>query len=218
MTGAADDPTGQRAGAGLRARPRLVALAAGAALVVAAWGAGLAWFVAQIPVRVDDPATRTDAIVVLTGGAQRLSTGLELLAQGRADRLFVSGVHRDVDVEELLRVSQKTRDEFACCIDLGHEARDTIGNARETARWMAERGSRSLRLVTSYYHLPRSLLEFRRAMPHVEVVAHPVFAPELARGPWWWRPKSASLIVVEYNKYLLARVRHGALAALGRDP
>ncbi len=43
----------------------------------------------------------------------------------------------------------------------------------------------SLRLVTANYHMPRSLLEFARAMPDIEIVPHPVF-PEISRGPHWW--------------------------------
>lgn len=212
MTGAADNGASRRAGKPPRAR----APAAGVAtlLAVAAWGSGLAWFLAEIPTRVDDTQTRTDAIVVLTGGADRLRTGLDLLEQGRADKLFVSGVYRGNDVKELLRVSQRAPEEFACCIDLGYEARDTIGNASETAGWMAAQGNRSLRLVTSNYHLPRSLLEFRFVMADVEIVAHPVLPPEVAASRWQ-RLSSAWLVVGEYNKYLVARVRHGVMSALG---
>jgi uncharacterized SAM-binding protein YcdF (DUF218 family) len=196
-------------------RARLAALLAGAVAALAAWGGGLAWFAAHMPDGVDDPLTRTDAIVVLTGGAGRLGTGLDLLAAGRADKLFVSGVYRGVDVSELLRVSEKAPDPFACCIDLGHDARDTVGNAAETAHWMAAQGFRSLRLVTANYHLPRSLLEFRRAMPEIEMIPHPVFPAQLRSGQWWWRPKTALLIVGEYNKYLVARLRHGFSPAPG---
>ena len=42
---------------------------------------------------------------------------------------------------------------------LGREADNTHGNARETAGWMRGEGYRSLRLVTSWYHMRRSLLE-----------------------------------------------------------
>ena len=69
-------------------------------------------------------------------------------------------------------------------------------------------GFRSLRLVTAFYHLPRSLFEFRRAMPDVEIVPNPVFPPVLQDGKWWQRPATASLVVMEYNKYLAARLRH----------
>lgn len=195
-------------------RDRLSRLAAVAALAAAVWAGGFAWFVAGMPDRVADPDSETDAIVVLTGGAERLATGLRLLGQGLAERLFVSGVHRDVDVAELLRVSEQADQGLAGRIDIGHEARDTIGNAAETAAWMDSHTFNSLRLVTANYHLQRSLLEFRKAMPLADVIAHPVFPEEMRDGIWWARPKTLILVVGEYNKYLLARLRHANAVTL----
>ena len=51
-------------------------LAAVLAVVAAAWAGGLFWFVRQIPVQVADTTSRTDAIVVLTGGAIVWERGL----------------------------------------------------------------------------------------------------------------------------------------------
>lgn len=208
----------RRAGGGRTRRARLRALAAAGLVVVGAWGGGLIWFAEGLPERVADPVTRTDAIVVLTGGAKRLRTGLDLLEEGRAEKLFVSGVHRGVDVAELLRVAQKAPEEIACCIDVGYDARDTIGNAAETARWMAAQGFRSLRLVTANYHLPRSLLAFTRAMPDVTVIPHPVFPPQVQTDAWWRRPATAWLVIAEYNKYIVMGLRHGLSAAFATDP
>ena len=177
----------------------------GIALAVAvAWCAGLVWFIEQIPRTVENPDAVTDAIVVLTGGAGRLGTGLDLLARGRAAKLFVSGVYRGVDVRELLRVSRQAPDELECCVLVGHSAADTEGNALETSRWMAAEGFASLRLVTASYHMPRSEAEFRRVMPGVRVVPHPVF-PEHVRIDAWWRwPGTAALLAGEYTKFLVA--------------
>jgi len=172
-----------------------------------AWVAGLFAFVHAIPMTVDRPTARTDAIVVLTGGSLRLDTGLRLLAERRGDRLFVSGVHRGVDVVELLRAYEQAPERTRCCLDLGHDAINTVGNATETAEWVARNGYESIRLVTASYHMPRSLMEFSHAMPDVELVAHPVF-PEHVRIEKWWRwPGTTALIVREYNKYLVAWTR-----------
>lgn len=175
----------------------------GLALVLL-WCGGLVWFSQQIPRRVDEPAIVTDAIVVLTGSAGRLTTGLELLARGQAEKLFISGVYQGVDVAEILRLSRQAPDEVECCIELGHSATDTVGNARETARWMTIEGFTSLRLVTASYHMPRSLVEFRRAMPNVALTAHPVFADNVHIDAWWRWPGTANLIAVEFNKYLVS--------------
>jgi uncharacterized SAM-binding protein YcdF (DUF218 family) len=171
------------------------------------WLGGLAFFVASsLSIRVD-PAIATDAIIVLTGGRLRLETGLELFAAGTAKKLFVSGVNQRVDRDELLRALGPSAERAACCIALGHEADNTLGNARESANWMREERYRSLRLVTSWYHMRRALLEFGRAMPQVTVIAHPVFAHHLDSEHWWSWHGPLVLIITEYDKYLVAWLR-----------
>jgi uncharacterized SAM-binding protein YcdF (DUF218 family) len=185
---------------------RIVTLGAGICLL---WLAGLVWFATPPP--VESQAVRTDAIVVLTGGSLRLQSGIELLRDGKGRKLFVSGVNQQVDLDDLLHISSSGRDGVQdlalCCVVLGHEAGDTLGNAGETARWMQQQGFRSLRLVTAWYHMPRSLLEFDRAMPEMDIVAHPVFPDHVKREHWWaWRG-TAALLVSEYVKYLAALFR-----------
>ena len=156
----------------------LAALGLGAIVALGAWAAGLLWFTGLIPNEpLDDPRV-TDAVVVLTGGSGRLEAGLDQLGQNRAKKLFVSGVYRGVEVAKLLDLSTQAPERVECCIVLGYSADNTTGNARETAEWMSREGYRSLRLVTAAYHMPRSLLEFRRAMPTVEIIAgQPVPSP-----------------------------------------
>lgn len=198
---------------GLRPSRLIVAALGGAVLL---WLAGLFWFADTMPSEIADPSSPTDAIVVLTGGSQRFDAGLELLAAGKAKKLFVSGVHPGVETADLLHLAHRApdappADELACCIVLGHAADSTIGNALETAAWMRQEGYRSLRLVTAGYHMRRSLFEFARAMPEIRIIANPVF-PEQVKADWWAWPGTAALIVGEYDKYLAARLR----AALGR--
>jgi uncharacterized SAM-binding protein YcdF (DUF218 family) len=184
----------------------VIAAVGGVAGLGALWLAGLIWFAAEIPRAPAEPIAMTDAIVVLTGGAGRLGAGLALLREGHAKKLFVSGVYRGVDVAEILSVSQQAPEALACCIAIGHSAVDTAGNARETARWMADEGFASLRLVTADYHMPRSLAEFRRAMPGVTLIAHPVSRENVHVDAWWRWPGTASLIASEYTKHLVSTV------------
>ncbi len=195
-----------------RRRPSSLLLrwAAPPLLLGAAWLGGLIWYAADMPAQVDDMATPTDAIVVLTGGTERLDTGLALLRQHKARKLFVSGVYRGIDVAKLLRLSRQKPDEVECCIVLGHAADNTVGNAIETAAWMRAEGYHSLRLVTSNYHMRRSLMEFRHAMPRTTIIAHPVFPDTVKQHLWWIRPGTAHLIASEYSKYLAGQVRHWA--------
>ena len=191
-------------------RPRRRLLSRPAALLIALlvpWLGGFAWFARSIPAEVVDAESETDAIVVLTGGSLRVQSGLALLAAGKAKKLFVSGVYHSTDVAALLRVSRQSPENVACCIVLGHEADNTFGNALETAQWMRQEGFGSLRLVTASYHMPRSMLEFARAMPGMRILAHPVFPENVKQERWWVWPGTVSLMLVEYHKYLLALAR-----------
>jgi uncharacterized SAM-binding protein YcdF (DUF218 family) len=176
------------------------------------WLGGLVAFAADIPRSVKDNSTHTDAIVVLTGGSERLDAGLSLLRQGLADKLFVSGVYHGIDVTELLRLARQKPDQVECCIVLGHAADNTLGNAAETAQWMKQEGYHSLRLVTGNYHMRRSLAEFHHAMPDAVIVAHPVFPDAVKRDRWWLWPGTAHLIISEYTKFLLGQLRQVAEA------
>ncbi|MGE5145591.1 MAG: YdcF family protein [Candidatus Eiseniibacteriota bacterium] len=179
----------------------------GLALIVIAWVAGFVWFAQTMPGEVPTDVTPTDAIVVLTGGSERLGEGLKLLLQNRAAHLFVSGVHPGVTVEELLRVYHVDPARAPGDITIGYRAGNTQGNAEETAEWMAAHGFHSLRLVTANYHMRRSLLEFSAALPGVAIVPHPVFPEPVYPSRWWRSVQAISVVGGEYNKYLVALAR-----------
>jgi len=186
----------------MRWRRALRTIAVGVAVIGLVWLGGLAWFVhSELTIAVDR-ATSTDAIVVLTGGRLRVETALDLLGAGRARSLFISGVNPHVDRIALLRVAGRTDAANADQIEIGHVAENTLGNARETAEWMRRKGYRSLRLVTSWYHMRRSLLEFERAMPDMLIIAEPVFAGHGDPLTWSDRLDVAILTIGEYTKFL----------------
>jgi uncharacterized SAM-binding protein YcdF (DUF218 family) len=190
-------------------RTRLVATAfVLIAVALAAWAWGLILFVDRIPDSVEDEGRHTDAIIVLTGGTLRLEKGFELLSAKMAEKLLVSGVARGVQMEEVLEAAGLKLADLDCCVTLGYMAEDTGSNAIESAVWIRTNKVTSIRLVTSGYHMPRSLLEFRATVPGVEIVPHPVFPEHVMVNEWWARPGTASLVIAEYNKYLLAATRH----------
>lgn len=178
-------------------------------LLIAAtgWGLGFLLFVRAVSTVPAPISAKTQAIVVLTGGSLRLEAGLELLSEGWGKKLFVSGVHRGVDVAELLRVSRQSPGRLDCCIALGYAADNTRGNARETASWMKREGYTSMILVTANYHMPRSLLEFRTAMPRAAIAPHPVSPSNVKLTAWWNWPGTVTLLAGEYSKFLLAWAR-----------
>lgn len=173
----------------------------GAAAVVG-WACGLLWFASTIPTTVADTTTHTDAIVVLTGGSERIETGLALLDEGLAGQLFVSGVGEPVKTGDLLPQTRNLRPELRDSITVGTAASNTPGNALETAAWAHAADVHSIRLVTAAYHMRRSLLEFHAAMPGVMIVPHAVFPPNV-KTDWWRWPGTASLIAREYTKFVV---------------
>ncbi len=194
-----------------RKGPRVLANLSAAVIVLAfIWGAGLFHFANTIPEQVADGKTATDAIVVLTGGSERLRTGLDLLDGRLAEHLFVSGVYRGLDVQRLLAVAKRSAGDLGDKIGIGN-AVNTAENAAETAAWMRREGYKSLRLVTAAYHMPRSLLEFQDFAPDLAVIPHPVFPSHVKQAEWWAWPGTASLIAGEYNKMIAAWIRHRVL-------
>jgi uncharacterized SAM-binding protein YcdF (DUF218 family) len=175
-----------------------------ALVLLMALGIGFLWFAAALPDRVEMPEEHTQAIVVLTGGGARVGEGLRLLAEGKGDYLLITGVYRDVTLPEILALKPDLPAELAERIELGYAADDTHGNAVEAATFMTRRELGSLRLVTAAYHMPRSLLEFRRTLPDAVIVAHPVFPEGLDQRRWWSDGATAEVLVGEYLKYLLA--------------
>ena len=190
-----------------RYRRRRLAIAIIFLMAASGWGAGLLLFIQSISEIPEPTAEKTQAIVVLTGGSLRLQAGLDLLSAGLAEKLFVSGVHRGVDVTELLRISRQTPKALDCCIVLGYTADNTLGNARETAVWMRKEGYRSMRLVTANYHMPRSLFELRAIIPQAAIVPHAVSPAHVKLTAWWISPGTAFLLAQEYTKLLLAWAR-----------
>jgi len=187
---------------------RAFVLAAGMCAVL--WMGGLVLFVGQIrsldaAVTDADPAS-ADAIVVLTGGSERVGTGIDLLEEGKGKKLFISGVHPGLNLDKVLGSSSVSADLRACCIILGHAADSTQGNAEETQNWMALEDYHSLRLVTANYHMPRSLLLFRHLMPEMTIIPHPIAPESVKLEEWWYRPGTASLLITEYDKYFVANL------------
>ena len=175
--------------------------------LVTFWAGGLYLFASSIPATVEDATSKTDAIAVLTGGRGRLDTGIGLLSDGFANKMFVSGVYKGVDVSTLLKLSQQSPEGLSCCIGIGH-AEDTIDNARETFAWAGDNKIKSIRLVTSAYHMPRAMLEFNNTMKKIKIIPHPVFSDSVKQEKWWIWPGTTDLIVSEYNKFILAWLRH----------
>lgn len=184
------------------------------------WLVGLFVFAERVRSLTPAPEPgRADAIVALTGpSSERVNAAIRLLEQGKGDRLLISGVNRDVRRQELRALTPGSNTLFNCCVDLGFEAEDTVGNAQEIAEWVKAKGYDNLIVVTSDYHMPRSLLELRAAAPGVRMTAFSVPTPSLDNAQWWRADVSARRMTLEYLKYLAVLGREALHALKGEHP
>ncbi len=159
------------------------------------------------------PPVHADGIVVLTGGEDRLATAFEMLDEGRADQLLISGVPADVTLRDVERSAHLARPPVEAHVTLGHRAQTTVGNADESADWAATHHIRSLIVVTAGYHMPRALLELSRAMPDVTLYPMRVQPAAIYDGS---RPHVWRLLLAEYVKWLLAQLKFARMATLLR--
>ncbi|BAQ15481.1 YdcF family protein [Methyloceanibacter caenitepidi] len=151
-----------------------------------------------------DPPHATDGITVLTGGVSRIDEAMKLMAQKRARRVLITGVNRETTLEQLKTLTPEGERYFDCCVDIDKAALNTIDNATQTARWVAENGYRSVIVVTSNYHMPRALAELERAMPGIVLVPYPVVDNNVEVARWWEFLGTTKLLLSEYLKYLPA--------------
>ena len=168
---------------------------------------GFFWFVWQIPSEEVQLEGKADGIVVLTGAAARIPDAIELLAAERGKRLLITGVYRSTRAGEIAHLTPLYAKYFKCCIDLGHAALNTFGNAIETKRWASEHNFTSLIVVTSNWHMPRAMTELEHQLPQTRLISYPVVSEKYKRDPWWSNAATAKLLVGEYLKYLFAFAR-----------
>jgi uncharacterized SAM-binding protein YcdF (DUF218 family) len=169
---------------------------------IAAFGIGFVVFYTQVAALAPIDNPKADAIVALTGGYQRIDQAVQLLAQGAGKRLLISGVNPATSVGHIRSFTRSRKDLFQCCVDLGHDARNTEGNAAETVQWIRAHGYTTVILVTNNYHMPRSLAEIRRLDRDTDFLAYPV-EKRLTLADIAANPLLLRTLMSEYVKYLL---------------
>ena len=175
-------------------------------LLAMLWSGALLWFVETMPRESAPASMKTEAIVVLTGGQGRVEHGLEMLAQGAAPLLYITGVGEHVTTEQILEehASPSARGTiYHADVDivLDHVARSTVSNADQSAAFLHARGIKTIRLITANYHMKRSMHEFKTAIPEITILADAVFPEDFKRDEWWQHPNTRRLVFSEFYKY-----------------
>jgi uncharacterized SAM-binding protein YcdF (DUF218 family) len=157
---------------------------------------GFALFAVTLGTPAPSDTPKVDAIVVITGGKGRIEHAASLLADGKGKRLLIAGADPSVRKVDLVRRLGGKEKLLKCCVDLGSESVDTRSNAEEANRWLQRRRYKSMRLVTSDWHMRRARYEFNRQIDNdIKIV------PDAVRT----EPNFMTLFA-EYNKYLLRRI------------
>lgn len=178
------------------------------------WALGLVWFYLTPPA-AELPAEPADAVIILTGGRDRIKSGLDLYRDGKGHTLFISGVHKDVRFEDLFpNASPQEREQLKKTVYLDYDASNTIENAQKVSEWTRHHRIRSLILVTADFHMRRSLLEFHQRLEEVAIYPYPVADVIFERPEGGDKESSPSmqdrkffLVLKEYHKYLGALAR-----------
>ena len=167
-----------------------------AAAVLLVWALGFIWFAAVLP--PPGGAVETDAVVVPTGGAGRIERGLEILDEGLADEMFVSGVDPEVTPEEFAEQFDVSARRMRCCVTLGQGAVDTRSNAAEIALWLDDHEIATIRLVTTDWHMRRAASELRATLPDDVTIVRDAVSSE----------PSLEALFLEYHKLLASMAAH----------
>jgi uncharacterized SAM-binding protein YcdF (DUF218 family) len=175
--------------------------------ILLAFAMGFLVFLLALDRKEPTDLARADGIVALTGGASRIPDAVEWLSHNRGQRLLISGVGASTSLERLVQQTPPLKPWLGCCVDLDHQARNTVGNALEARRWANAKGYRSLIVVTSSYHMPRAMLELQRHMPAMRLIAAPVVTERLQVMDFWQDPQLLRTVGVEYGKFLVAYAR-----------
>jgi uncharacterized SAM-binding protein YcdF (DUF218 family) len=167
-----------------------------AALLVLLYALGFVFFAFTLGKPAAANSAPTDAAVVLTGGKGRIEHAGEVLRAGKARRLLIAGADPLVTKPDIARRLGGDRNLLKCCVDLGSESVDTRTNAEEAGRWLGQHHFKSVRLITSDWHMRRARYEFERVLDSRYQLEIDAVQTE---------PGFLTLFG-EYNKYVLRRI------------
>lgn len=188
-------------------RKKIIKYTATTLIAFSLWLCGLLYFTSNLPNSAPKlPTKKLDAIVVLTGGSNRIDEGFNLLDKKLANKIFISGVYQGIDTKQLLnRWKKAEQHNLDCCVTLGFKAKNTIQNVKETEEWLKAENYKSIYLVTSNYHMPRALLEFNKRLKGINIHPYPIIPKTVDMNSWWDNETNMIIIAKEYTKYVIVK-------------
>ena len=153
-------------------------------------------------------------IVILTGGANRIKDGLKIIEDFKNSKninykILVSGTGIGFTKSSL---KKKLGPNFnpqliQCCIDLDDVSKNTLTNASETFKWTSKNDIKEFILITSNYHMPRAILEFKNVMPNLKIYTYAIAPKKHDIENWLSSYQTFSLVFTEYCKFIIASLR-----------
>jgi uncharacterized SAM-binding protein YcdF (DUF218 family) len=172
-------------------------IARAASLIALIYAFGFLFFALTLGKPAAADSRPAEAAIVLTGGSGRIEHAIGVLQDHKAKRLLVAGADPAVTKADIARrVGGNSRRILSCCVDLGSESVDTRSNAEEAGRWLAKHHFKSVRLITSDWHMRRARYEFRKILGKKYIIVTDAVRSE----------PSFLTLFGEYNKYVLRRL------------
>ena len=151
----------------------------------------------------NNPSQKSESIgiVVLTGGKNRIEKGIDLLSKGYGDKLLISGVFMPSEIEAKFSFEKEKNELFKCCVFFDQKSKNTLENAQEVDKWLNKnKDIKSIILVSSYYHLPRSIMIFEKKIKsNVKIYPKPAVQNINFRNQFFFHLR---LIISEYFKVI----------------
>ena len=151
---------------------------------------------------------RVDVIVALSGGSGRFEEAIRLLREGRAPVLFLVGFQPRAVAARFAAEPVAAALAREGRIVVEPRSGSTLEDAERTRALVANRGARSVLLITSAYHMRRADLTFRTLLPtSVDLHTWPVRSSTFRSGLWYQDEVSRRVVLTEFVKYLFYRLK-----------
>ena len=176
---------------------------------------GLLKYKEQVQSLTEYSIKEAENVVILTGGSNRIKEGLKLiknfskLGSMNID-ILISGTGKGftkLNVNKLLSKNDPLNIFIECCLELDNKSQNTRSNAIEILKWVNKNSIKQLILITSNYHMPRAVLEFKNKIPNLKIIKYPITPEKYNINNRIYSYETFSLILLEYCKFLIAKSR-----------